>query len=183
MVYANIIALTSSPIGGYSKMQTVDCLDVIIEITPEINGVKYEYDKDHNALRVDRFMATPHMHYPLPYGFAPGTLSEDGDPLDVLVVVPYPILPGVRIKVRPVGALVMEDEAGLDEKILAVPDHELLADSISGSHDAVTDGLKKQIEHFFANYKDLEQGRWVKIDRWVGLGETQAIIKKAILAI
>ena len=129
-------------------MQTVDCLDIIIEITPETKGVKYEFDKTQNCLRVDRFLSIPSLSYPMPYGFAPETLSEDGDPLDVMVIVPQPVLPGVRMKVTPIGALIMEDESGLDEKILAVPSTELSGNGVR-TFDGISDLVKDQIKYFF----------------------------------
>lgn len=157
-------------------MQSRDCLDVIIEITPEVEGVKYEYDKDHDCLRVDRFLSMPIMRYPLPYGFAPKTLSDDGDPLDVMVIVPYPILPGVRMHVQPIGALIMEDESGQDEKILAVPKN---SGGISALDD-VSSELLNNIRYFFEHYKDLDEKRWVKVDRWVGIDDATDLIKQAI---
>ena len=157
-------------------MQSIDCLDVIIEITPEIKGVKYEYDKDLDCLRVDRFMSMPMLHYPVPYGFAPETLSDDGDPLDVMVIVPHPIIPGVRMNVRPIGGLIMEDESGQDEKILAVPKDASAMQSL----DDVPTELLKNIRYFFEHYKDLDENRWVKIDRWVNAEEAAELIKQAI---
>ncbi|WP_026376614.1 inorganic diphosphatase [Aestuariibacter salexigens] len=143
-------------------------INVIIEIPAHSDPVKYEVDKESGAIFVDRFMATC-MHYPTNYGYVPHTLSEDGDPVDVLVITPFPLLAGSVIRCRPVGVLNMTDESGADAKVLAVP-----ADKLSTIYrgiteiDQVSDLLKNQIEHFFAHYKDLEPNKWVKIDGWQG---------------
>ena len=139
---------------------------VAIEIPANSSPIKYEIDKESHAVFVDRFMATP-MFYPANYGYVPNTLSEDGDPLDVLVVTPYPVVPGSVIRARPVGILNMSDEAGKDAKILAVPHSKLttLYDKVENYSD-LPELLIKQIEHFFENYKDLEAGKWVKVDGW-----------------
>jgi inorganic pyrophosphatase len=141
-------------------------LYVVIEIPANSSPIKYEVEKDYGAVFVDRFMATP-MFYPCNYGYVPNTLSEDGDPLDVLVVTPYPVVPGSVIRVRPVGILNMSDEAGKDAKILAVPHDKLTAlyKHVKEISD-LPELLIKQIEHFFENYKDLEPGKWVKVDGW-----------------
>ncbi|WP_088329549.1 inorganic diphosphatase [Lacimicrobium sp. SS2-24] len=143
-----------------------DEINVIIEIPAHSDPVKYEVDKDSGAIFVDRFMSSC-MHYPTNYGYVPHTLSDDGDPVDVLVMTPFPLLPGCVIRCRPVGVLKMTDESGEDAKVLAVP-----ADKLStiyrGIHeiDQVDELLKNQIEHFFAHYKDLEPNKWVKIQGW-----------------
>lgn len=143
-----------------------DEVNVIIEIPAHADPVKYEVDKDSGAIFVDRFMATC-MHYPANYGYVPHTLSDDGDPVDVLVVTPFPILSGSVIKCRPVGVLQMTDESGIDAKVLAVP-----VDKLSTIYRDVKEAtdlpelLLKQIEHFFEHYKDLEAGKWVKVDGW-----------------
>jgi len=143
-----------------------DTVNVIIEIPANSAAIKYEVDKKSGMLRVDRFMPTS-MHYPCDYGYIPGTLSEDGDPVDVLVMSPLPLLPGCLIEVRPVGVLHMTDESGLDCKILAVP-----TDKLTPTYQHVKDiadvdpFLLKKIAHFFEHYKDLEQGKWVKIEGW-----------------
>ena len=143
-----------------------DEVNVIIEIPAHADPVKYEVDKDTGALFVDRFMATC-MHYPTNYGYVNNTLSEDGDPVDVLVMTPFPLLAGSVIKCRPVGVLNMTDESGKDAKVLAVP-----VDKLSTIYRDVKEIedcpalLLKQIEHFFEHYKDLEEGKWVKIDGW-----------------
>ncbi|MEH6543599.1 MAG: inorganic diphosphatase [Porticoccaceae bacterium] len=143
-----------------------DDINVVIEIPANHDPIKYEIDKDSDSLFVDRFVATP-MFYPANYGYIPGTLSEDGDALDVLVVSPYPVVPGSVIRSRPVGVLNMTDEAGPDAKLIAVP-HASLS-SQYGHVQQVSDLpelLCKQTEHYFENYKDLEEGKWVKIDGW-----------------
>jgi inorganic pyrophosphatase len=143
-----------------------DEINVIIEIPAHSDPVKYEVDKESGAIFVDRFMATP-MHYPTNYGYVPHTLSDDGDPVDVLVITPFPLLAGSVIPCRPVGVLNMTDESGEDAKVLAVP-----VDKLSTLYRGVTEytqvsePLLKQIEHFFAHYKDLEPNKWVKIEGW-----------------
>ena len=143
-----------------------DEVNVIIEIPAHADPVKYEVDKDTGAIFVDRFMATC-MHYPTNYGYVPNTLSEDGDPVDVLVITPFPLLAGSVIKCRPVGVLNMTDESGKDAKVLAVPIDKLstLYRDVKEISDD-TPLLLKQLEHFFEHYKDLEEGKWVKIDGW-----------------
>lgn len=141
-------------------------INVVIEIPANHDPIKYEIDKDSDALFVDRFVATP-MFYPANYGYIPGTLSEDGDALDVLVVSPYPVVPGSVIRSRPVGVLHMTDEAGPDAKLIAVPHSKLttMYNHVQEVSD-LPDLLKRQTEHYFENYKDLEEGKWVKIDGW-----------------
>lgn len=155
---------------------------VAIEIPANHDPIKYEIDKDFDALMVDRFMATP-MFYPANYGYIPKTLSEDGDPLDVLVVTPYPVTPGSVVRARPIGILNMSDEAGQDAKLLAVPHDKLstLYKDIKEPEDLPA-LLIKQIEHFFENYKDLEAGKWVKIDGWAGSEAAFAEVEKAAAA-
>jgi inorganic pyrophosphatase len=151
--------------------------NVIIEVTAGTNPVKYEFDKDLGIITVDRFLFTA-MFYPCNYGFIPNTLSGDGDPVDVLVVSQYPIIPGSLIKCRPVGVLVMRDESGEDEKILAVPVKKLTAyyDNIN-EHTDFPQIFLDQIAHFFARYKDLEKGKFVEIVGWRDV----SVAKKAIL--
>lgn len=154
--------------------------NVIIEIPMNDKPVKYEFDKDAGAIIVDRFMQTS-MSYPCNYGFIPHTLSDDGDPADVLVLTHYPIVPGAVIKVRPVGVLLMEDESGLDEKILAVPISKLdVTFDYVKDIDDVSKMLKDRINHFFENYKKLEQGKWVKIIGWENANKALELIEKAI---
>ena len=141
-------------------------INVIIEIPMNGHPVKYEVDKETGALFVDRFMATA-MFYPCNYGYVPQTLSLDGDPVDVLVVTPFPLLSGSVIRCRPVGVLKMTDDAGEDAKIIAVPVDKLsqLYRKVESYHD-LPQPLLRSIEHFFAHYKDLEEGKWVKINGW-----------------
>jgi inorganic pyrophosphatase len=155
---------------------------VAIEIPANASPIKYEIDKDMDALLVDRFMATP-MFYPANYGYINNTLADDGDPLDVLVITPYPVVPGSVIRARPVGVLKMSDEAGGDEKLLAVP-HEKLTQLYNDIHDIddVPQLLKDQIVHFFENYKDLEKGKWVKVEGWENADAARAAIVKSAAA-
>ena len=150
---------------------------VAIEIPANSSPVKYELDKDMGALLVDRFMATP-MFYPANYGFIPHTLGEDGDPLDVLVVTPYALQAGSVIRCRPVGVLNMDDEAGGDAKLVAVP-HSKLTNSYQDVQeiDDLPVLLRDQIRHFFENYKTLEPGKWVKVKGW----DNAAAAKQAIV--
>ena len=150
--------------------------NVIIEIPMNADPVKYEVDKETGAMFVDRFMSTA-MHYPCNYGYIPHTLSEDGDPVDVLVMSPVPLITGVVVRCRPLGMLKMTDEAGEDGKILAVPVDKLcsLYRKIK-SHTDLPELVLSQISHFFAHYKDLEIGKWVKINGWVGVKEAKAEI-------
>jgi len=143
-----------------------DDFNVIIEIPLRGDPIKYEVDKETGAMFVDRFMNTA-MHYPCNYGYIPGTLSEDGDPVDVLVVTGVPVITGSVVRCRPVGMLAMTDEAGPDAKILAVP-----VDKLSSMYAGVSsprdfpEMLLNQITHFFEHYKDLEAGKWVRVDGW-----------------
>lgn len=155
---------------------------VAIEIPANADPIKYEIEKDYDAVFVDRFMATP-MFYPANYGFVPNTLSEDGDPLDVLVVTPYPVMPGSIIRSRPIGILMMEDEAGLDAKVLAVPHTKLtkLYDHVQEPQD-LGQLLLDQIQHFFENYKDLESGKWVKVTGWEGSDAARKAVEDSVVA-
>jgi len=143
-------------------------VNVIIEIPMRGEPVKYEVDKDSGALFVDRFMSTA-MFYPTNYGYIPETLSEDGDPVDVLVVTPIPLISGSVIRCRVVGMLKMTDESGVDAKLLAVPITKLskLYDNVHSYKD-LPESLLLSVEHFFKHYKDLEQGKWVQVDGWEG---------------
>lgn len=140
-------------------------INVIIEIPSHSDPVKYEVDKETGALFVDRFMNTA-MFYPCNYGYVPHTLSDDGDPVDVLVISPYALISGSVVQCRPVGMLKMTDESGEDAKVLAVP-HDKMYDNINDVDD-VSDRLLEQLAHFFEHYKDLEKNKWVKIDGWKG---------------
>ncbi|MDX2220258.1 MAG: inorganic diphosphatase [Burkholderiales bacterium] len=150
--------------------------NVVIEIPMNGDPIKYELDKETGALFVDRFMSTA-MHYPCNYGYIPNTLSGDGDPVDVLVVTPYPLIPGVVVRCRPLGMLKMTDEAGDDEKLLAVPVDKLISiyREVQTPRD-LPELVQNQIAHFFAHYKDLEPGKWVKVEGWVGPEEAKAAI-------
>lgn len=143
-------------------------INVIIEIPMHGEPVKYEVDKETGALFVDRFMATA-MFYPTNYGYIPNTLSEDGDPVDVLVVTPVPLISGAVISCRVIGMLKMTDESGVDAKLLAVPTSKLskLYESVKTYKD-LPPYLILSLEHFFQHYKDLEEGKWVKVDGWEG---------------
>ncbi len=143
-----------------------DEINVIIEIPAHADPVKYEVDKESGAMFVDRFMATC-MHYPCNYGYVPHTLSEDGDPVDVLVPTPFPLMGGSVIRCRPVGVLKMTDESGTDAKLIAVPVSKLtpVYKDVNETKD-LPELLLNQIEHFFEHYKDLEPGKWVKIEGW-----------------
>jgi len=153
-----------------------DEINVIIEIPAYSAPVKYEVDKDTGALYVDRFMATC-MQYPANYGYVNHTLSDDGDPVDVLVMTPHPLVPGSVIKCRPVGVLNMTDESGQDAKVIAVPVDKLSSIYVDVKDiDDVPALLKNQIEHFFSHYKDLEKGKWVKIDGWADIEAAKAEI-------
>ena len=155
-------------------------INVIIEVAIGGEPIKYEMDKDSGTLFVDRFLYTP-MRYPGNYGFVPHTLSEDGDPIDVLVANTRPIIPGAVINVRPVGVLKMEDDAGGDEKIIAVPMPKLTRryEHIHEHTDLPTITVQ-QIQHFFEHYKDLEPGKWVKLRGWGGAAEARRLITEAI---
>ena len=150
-----------------------DDVNVIIEIPAHAEPIKYEVDKDTGAVFVDRFMSTA-MHYPCNYGYIPQTLSGDGDPADVLVLSPVPLITGVVVRCRPIGMLKMDDEAGGDAKILAVPIDKLssLYRAIETPRDLPEIQLS-QIAHFFEHYKDLEPGKWVRVSAWVGPEEAK----------
>jgi len=155
-------------------------VNVIIEIPQGGYPVKYELDKESGALYVDRFLHTS-MIYPANYGFIPHTLSGDGDPVDCMVVGPTPVVPGVVVRSRPIGALLMEDESGIDEKILAVPVDKLhpFYTAVSSYRD-LPQILIDQIGHFFGHYKDLERGKWVKVKRWAEPAEAIDLIRAGI---
>lgn len=142
--------------------------NVIIEIPANSAPIKYEHDKASGALFVDRLIGTI-MSYPLNYGYIPHTLSEDGDPVDALVSTPFPLMPGVVIRCRPIGLLRMEDESGIDAKVLAVPVPALTAlyDDVK-TYEDMPKLVLHQVVHFFEHYKDLEKGKWVKVRGWDG---------------
>jgi len=156
-------------------------INVIVEVPIGGEPVKYEMDKDSGAMFVDRILYTS-MRYPGNYGFVPHTLSDDGDPIDVLIANQRPLIPGAVINCKPVGVLLMTDEAGMDEKIIAVP-----SDSVSGMFEKVNalEDLPQirldQIAHFFERYKDLEEGKWVKVEGWGDAQKARDMIEKSIV--
>ena len=155
-------------------------INVIIEIPADADPVKYELDKETGAMFVDRYLSTS-MRYPSNYGYVPHTLSKDGDPVDVLVLSPVPLISGSVIRCRPVGVLLMADEAGDDAKVLAVP-----IDKISkiyrqvDSYRDLPEDLLSRISHFFEHYKDLDEGKWVRIEGWGGVDEARQEILDSI---
>jgi len=151
--------------------------NVIIEIPMNADPIKYEVDKETGAIFVDRFMSTS-MHYPTNYGYVPKTISGDGDPVDVLVITPVPLIPGVVVTCRPIGILKMEDEAGMDGKVLAVPTDKILSIYTQWQKPEDMNPMRlKTIAHFFEHYKDLEPGKWVKILGWeVPQAATQEVL-------
>jgi inorganic pyrophosphatase len=157
-----------------------DDVNVVIEIPMNADPVKYEVDKATGAVFVDRFMSTA-MHYPCNYGYVPHTLSGDGDPVDVLVISPFPLITGVVVRCRPVGMLRMEDEAGEDTKVLAVPIDKLTSQyrGIRSPKDLPETRLAA-ITHFFEHYKDLEKGKWVKVRGWVGPAAAKKEIREGV---
>jgi inorganic pyrophosphatase len=156
-----------------SGINVPDDINVVIEIPAFSDPVKYEIDKDTGALTVDRFMGTS-MQYPTNYGYVPHSLADDGDPVDVLVITPAPLLSGCVIRCRPIGILKMTDEAGGDAKVLAVPVPKLTPfyNRVITYDDIPEDKLAK-IVHFFQHYKDLEPGKWVKVDGWYGIDDAR----------
>ena len=157
-----------------------DEINVVIEIPMNDNPVKYEIDKESGAIFVDRFIQVA-MFYPCNYGFIPHTLSGDGDPVDVLVLSNYPVIPGSVMKCRPVGVLMMEDESGVDEKIIAVPiDKVDISFSNVKDINDVNNDVKLRIKHFFEHYKDLEKGKWVKILGWEDIKKAKSLIEEGV---
>ena len=157
-----------------------DSFNVIIEIPMNADPVKYEVDKETSAIFVDRFMSTA-MHYPTNYGYVPKTISGDGDPVDVLVITPVPLIPGVVVTCRAIGILKMEDEAGMDGKVLAVPIDKILSLYTRWKKPEDLSPVRlKTIAHFFEHYKDLEVNKWVKILGWEGPQSAHAEIMDGI---
>ena len=155
-------------------------VNVIVEVPIGGEPIKYEMDKEAGTLIVDRFLYTP-MRYPGNYGFVPHTLSDDGDPIDVLVANTRPIIPGAVINVKPIGVLMMEDDGGGDEKIIAVPSAKLTKRYANvHNYTDMPEITWKQIEHFFLHYKDLEPGKWVKLLGWGDASQAQRLILEAI---
>ena len=157
-----------------------DEINVVIEIPKDAEPVKYEVDKASGAIFVDRVLTTP-MRYPCNYGYIPHTLSGDGDPADVLVIMPMPLIPGSVIRCRTVGMLKMIDEAGEDTKIIAVPISKVFSayDSVQ-SVDGLPELTKERIQHFFEHYKDLEKGKWVKLEGWADADAARAEIMASV---
>jgi inorganic pyrophosphatase len=155
-----------------------DEINVIIEISMDSDPIKYEVDKESGLIKVDRFMNVA-MRYPCNYGYVPQTLGNDGDPLDALVICQYPVIPGCILKARPIGALMMEDESGIDEKIIALPT--IKADPFFADIydiDDLADLTKQKIKHFFQHYKDLEKNKWVKVQDWLSAAQAKELILK-----
>ncbi|HUW36711.1 MAG TPA: inorganic diphosphatase [Rhodocyclaceae bacterium] len=154
--------------------------NVVVEIPMRSEPIKYEVDKDSGAIFVDRFMSTA-MHYPCNYGYIPHTIAGDGDPVDVLVMAQFPLPPGVVVRCRPIGMLAMEDEAGEDAKVLAVPVDKLtqMYRSVQAPRD-LPQIMLDQIAHFFEHYKDLEPGKFVKVKGWVGAEEAKKEIMNGV---
>ncbi len=156
-----------------------EVVNVVIEI-PMGSSVKYEYDKELGVVRVDRFLYTS-MVYPFNYGFIPGTMEEDGDPVDVLVITREPLYPGVVIEARPVALLIMEDEEGPDSKVVAVPKEKLDPTYVNiRDVNDIPEALRNKIKHFFEHYKELEPGKWVRVKEWRGAEEAKRKILEAI---
>lgn len=155
-------------------------VNVIIEVPVGGEPIKYEMDKKSGALFVDRYLYTP-MRYPGNYGFVPHTLSDDGDPIDILVASTRAIAPGAVMNCRPIGVLIMQDEAGHDEKIIAVPSTRLTRryENVREYRDLPEITLD-QIQHFFEHYKDLEPGKWVEFDKWGGSDKARELIQEAM---
>jgi inorganic pyrophosphatase len=154
--------------------------NVVIEIPMNSDPIKYEVDKETGAIFVDRFMGTS-MHYPCNYGYVPKTVSDDGDPVDVLVITPFALIPGVVVSCRPIGVLMMEDEAGGDAKLLAVPEDKILPIYTHWQRPEDMNPLRlNAIQHFFEHYKDLEPGKWVKVRGWEGPESAKAEIVEGI---
>ena len=153
--------------------QAPDIFNVIVEIPMNADPIKYEVDKASGAIFVDRFMGTA-MHYPCNYGYVPHTIADDGDPVDVLVITPFPLIPGVVVRSRPLGLLKMTDEAGSDAKVLAVPDDKILPIySHWRKYEDIHAQRLSQIQHFFEHYKDLEPGKWVRVHGWGGVDDAK----------
>lgn len=157
-----------------------ESFNVIIEISMNADPIKYEVDKESGAIFVDRFMGTS-MHYPCNYGYIPKTIAGDGDPVDVLVMTPFPLIPGVVVRCRALGVLNMEDEGGEDAKLLAVPENKILPlyDHLKAVSDIHPMSLNA-IQHFFEHYKDLEKGKWVKVQGWGDVSEAHQEIMTGI---
>jgi inorganic pyrophosphatase len=155
-------------------------VNVVIEIPMNSDPIKYEFDKESQAIIVDRFMSTS-MYYPCNYGFVPSTLSGDGDPADVLVITNFPVISGSVINVKPIGVLITEDEKGKDEKILAVPSSKIdISFEKISSYKDLPEILIQRITHFFEHYKNLEKGKWVKVLGWEDATVAKNTLKEAM---
>jgi inorganic pyrophosphatase len=160
--------------------KTPEEFNVIIEIPMNADPIKYEVDEETGAIFVDRFMSTS-MHYPCNYGYIPQTLADDGDPVDVLVITPVPLIPGVVVTCRPLGVLKMDDEAGGDNKLIAVPIDKILSIYSQWKKPEDLNPLRlKTIQHFFEHYKDLEAGKWVKVRGWEGPESAKAEVSSGM---
>ncbi|BCU68223.1 inorganic pyrophosphatase [Sulfolobales archaeon HS-7] len=159
--------------------KTPELVNVLVEI-PMGSNVKYEYDEEQGVIKVDRVLYTS-MVYPFNYGFIPGTMADDGDPLDVLIIANVPFLPGTVVEARPVGVMKMQDEEGNDEKIIAVP-KDKIDPSFSSIKDVkdINEHVKNKIVHFFEHYKELEPNKWVKISGWGDVEEARKIIVSSV---
>src|SRR5688572_18471870 len=172
----DLMALDHIPTGSNPP----DEINVVIEIPKDSEPVKYEVDKHTGAIFVDRVLSTP-MRYPCNYGYVPDTICGDGDPADVMVILPLPLVPGSVIRCRPVGVLKMTDEAGSDEKLLAVPEPKVFAGYAHITDiDQVSSHWMERIGHFFEHYKDLEKGKWVKLDGWEGVDAARREILESV---
>ena len=172
------MSLLNVPAGAKAP----DVFNVIIEIPANADPIKYEIDHETGAVFVDRFMGTA-MHYPCNYGYVPHPIADDGDPVDVLVVTPFALQPGVVVSCRPLGILQMEDEAGGDAKLVAVPTEKIcpMYKNIQKLED-LPELLIQQIKHFFEHYKDLEPGKWVKVTGWAGIDAAKAEVTSGLAA-
>jgi len=170
------VRIDAIPVGN----EPPDDINVIIEVPVGGEPIKYEMDKDAGALVVDRYLYTP-MRYPGNYGFVPHTLSDDGDPIDVLIASTRAIVPGAIMNCRPIGVLLMRDEAGFDEKVIAVPSTKLTRryENVRNYSDLPEITLH-QIQHFFEHYKDLEADKWVKLEQWDNADKAKELIEQSI---
>jgi inorganic pyrophosphatase len=160
--------------------QAPEIFNVTTEIPTNADPIKYEVAKGTGAIFVDRFMGTA-MHYPCNDGYVPHTIAQDGDPVDVLVITPFPLIPGVVVRCRPLGLLKMTDDAGADSKVLAAPDDKVLPIySHRHKYEDINPQRLHQIQHFFEHYKDLEPGKWVRVDGWGGVDDAKQEIALGI---
>ena len=177
--FVNIRVFTNQPVAkilmSLDKVspgkKLPESFNVIIEISMNADPIKYEVDKESGAIFVDRFMGTA-MHYPCNYGYIPRTIAGDGDPVDVLVITPFPVITGVVVRCRALGVLKMKDEAGDDAKLLAVPEDKILPIYSHWKQASDINPMRlNAIQHFFEHYKDLEQAKWVKVEGWGGIDD------------